>query len=486
MTRSRLVVRNVLTTLVTQVVSWVLTFAVTFYLPKYLGDVKLGQLTLAGSVVSIFGVFVSLGTSYVLIKDIARDRRRTSDLLVASALMRVPMSLAMTLLAIGAAYALGYAAVVRTLIVVGALGMMIGTLNDALSSALQGQENLPRMNVAALTDKFLSSGLIIALVIVKAPLWTFVAVGLLTGTVSLVVNLTAFRPLLPTLRWPKIETVRYLVKEGTPFMGLFVFFTLFGQTDAIVIRLIANDATVGWYAAAYRIIGITMFLPSAIATATLPTLARLFRDSQDEFHLLARRILGLIMLCGVPISAVLIFLPDRLVSLMHYPQQFAHSVPALRIGGAAVLLWYATCYIARLAAACDQQKNIFRTSVIAAAIGIPACFAATYVTHRYYGNGATGALLSDVLVEMYLLVAYVRMLPAGTFNMESLSFIGRCAFASAPMIILLLLLPATFPFWIVLPCCATYAVMCWMLRCFHPQDMALLRGIFQRKVQTSA
>ena len=77
------VARNIVATLATQLISWGLTFAVTLYLPRYVGDAGLGKLAFAASFMAIFGVIVPLGTGTLLVKEIARDRSRTGELLVA-------------------------------------------------------------------------------------------------------------------------------------------------------------------------------------------------------------------------------------------------------------------------------------------------------------------------------------------------------------------------------------------------------------------
>ncbi|MBV9852392.1 MAG: flippase [Armatimonadetes bacterium] len=479
------VARNLLATLATQLISWALTFAVMLYLPRYVGDAGLGQLTFAASLAGFFGVLVPLGTSTVLVKEIARDRGRTGELLTAALLLRVPLGLAMTGLAIAAVGALGYSGLIRTLVTVAALGMVVGALNDALASALQGQENLPRQSAAVLVEKFLSSGLTVALVLHKAPLWTLAAVGLFTGAASLLVNLTAFRALLPTLRWPDWTTVRYVAVAGLPFMGWTVFRTLYGQTDPIVLKLLTNDATVGWYSAAFRLVGTTMFLPTAITTALLPTLSRLHQESEEDFARLARRTLAFVMLCGVPVSFVLLAMPERLIALMHYPARFAHSVPVLRVGGLGVLLWFAAAVLGTLVIARDAQGRMFRASVWATLLGVPACFLGTWLGSRLWGNGAVGAIASDVALEAFLLGAYWRMLPRGLLGRESLSLMGRCVAASLPMAGFLMLVAHYLPVgaWVAVPCTLIYMLMCWGLRCLGPQDMALARSVLVRKAE---
>lgn len=482
MSGSQRVARNVLATLATQLISWGLTFAVTFYLPSYVGDTGLGKLAFAASFTTLFGVIVPLGTSTLLIKEIARDRGRTGELLLAALILRLPLAALMTGLAIGLVTLLGYPSLTRTLVTVSALGMVVATVNDVFAAALQGQENMTRQSVSVLVNKFLSSGLTILLILRHAPLWSIAAISIWTGAASLLINGTAFRSLLPTLRLPSAVTLRQMVLAGLPFMGWTVFQTLYGQTDPVVLGLVTNDETVGWYAAAFRLVGSTLFLPTALTIALLPTLSRLHHENPPEFRALARRMLTLILLCGVPISLVLLLLPDRLIALMHYPAGFRHSIPVLRVGGVGVLLWFAGNALGTAIFASDGQARMFRLSVLATALGIPACFVGAYVGHHFWRNGAVGAITSDVLLEAYLVWSYLRLLPAGTFDWDSLRLLGRCALASLPMAALLAFLSAQgWGLWSLLPCTLVYGGLCLALGCLRPQDLAMARQALARK-----
>jgi len=470
------VARNLLATLATQLLSWGLTFLVTLYLPRYAGAAGLGKLAFAASFVGLFGVLVPLGTSTLLVKEIARDRARTGALLGATLALRVPLALVMTTLAVLLVRLFGYPELTRTLVVASALGMTVATVNDALGAALQGQENLPRQSLGVLADKFLGSALTILLILRHAPLWAIAAVGIWTGLVSLAVNLSAFRSLLPTLRLPSLGAMRAVVLAGVPFMGWTVFQTLYGQTDPIVLSLVTNDRTVGWYAAAFRLVGTTMFLPTALTTALLPTLSRLHGESQAEFRQLARRMLLLVMLCGVPVALVLVLMPDRLIALLHYPAGFAGAVPVLRVGGVGVLLWFVGNALGTVVFASDGQARMFRTSVVASLLGIPACFLGSFLGDRLLHNGAVGAIGSDVLLEAFLVGAYLRSVPQGTFGADSLRGVGRCLAAALPAAAVLLWLAGRgWGLWCLPPVMLVYVALCVALGCLRPQDLSMAR-----------
>ena len=477
-------VKSVLSTFVTQIISWVLTFSVMLYLPRYVGAAGLGKLAFASSFIAIFGAVVPLGTSKVLIRDIARDRNRTGELLLSALILRIPLALVMTVIAISAVRLLGYPEITRTLVAFMALGMVTATANDALASALQGQEKLPRQSVAVLVEKFLFSALTIVLVIFRAPLWTLAMVGLFTSTVSLCVNLTAFAPLFSTLRWPTRTTVRYVVAAGMPFVGWIIFQTLYGQTDPIILSFVTNDMTVGWYAVAFRLICTTLVLPGALTTALFPTLSRLHKDDLEAFQILARRMLSLVLLCGIPIALLFICQPDRLIALMHYPKEFTGGIPVLRVGGVGVFLYFAAAVLGTTVIASDRQAKMFYSSLIATVVGIPACFICSYITHIFWKNGAIGAMFSDVAIEAYLVLSYLQMVPLGTFNKKTLWLLGRSLLASLPFAVLLVATAkGTWGLWILIPATAIYMLMCWALNCFDPEFLELARKLFVRRAK---
>ena len=244
--------------------------------------------------------------------------------------------------------------------------------------------------------------------------------------------------------------------------------------------MVTNDATVGWYAAATRLVGTCLFLPAAITTALLPTLSRLHQESAAEFRQLARRMLGLVMLFGIPIALVLMLVPGEIISLLHYPGGFAHSVPVLRVGGLGVLLFYAAMVLGTAVMASDGQHKMMRASVIATAGQHSRLLCRSLSRRIYSGKTARPGRSSAMSWSKYT----GRLLPADAaradIRQRKLLFLGRCAAAALPMAAFLALMSQSgMGFWIVIPCVAIYAVMCWLLRCISAQDIAMARQIWR-------
>lgn len=482
MSRSSLVARNVVATLFTQLVSWGMTFAVTLYIPRYLGDTGLGSLTLAGSFAAIFSLVISLGTSTVLIKQISRDRARTGELVLAALFVRIPLAFFAVAIGCLATMIFQYHHSLQVLIWIALVAMAFSQFNDVFSSALRGLEELPRQNAAALAEKIVSSALMILLVVYRQPLWSFVAIGFISTAISLVINLTALLPYLHGGKRPNWMEMRALVSAGTPFLTIAVFIAIYGQSDAILLSKISSVAAIGWYGLAKRLGGTTMMIPSALTSAMLPTLSRVYHEDQEAFAGAVRRLFNFMLICVVPFAAILIVAPGQIITLLHYPASFRHCIPVLILMGGAIILWFLSMAAATALIACDRQAAMSRITGISALISVPLCAFLIWLTQHNFTNGAIGAMLSDVLLEAFMVAAYVRVLPEGLFNWGNFSVLGRATIAALPIVGFFYLVRDNHTLLLVVPGVLLYIPLCWLLRCLHPQDIAMLRQVWKKRV----
>src|SRR3954451_20898400 len=88
------IIRNVLVLGVGQIFTWVSAAGMAVLLPRYLGDVNLGRLSLAFSFTQLFGMVASLGISTYLVREVARGGKGASPLVLNAMIMRLPLSIA--------------------------------------------------------------------------------------------------------------------------------------------------------------------------------------------------------------------------------------------------------------------------------------------------------------------------------------------------------------------------------------------------------
>lgn len=495
MSRTRLVARNFGATLASQLISWGLTFVVTIYLPRYVGAKGLGALTLASSFGAIFGLFVSLGTSTVLIRDIARDHSRVGELVTAALVKRIPLGLLAVALGLAAAACLHYSRYIDVLIGV-YLGLMVwGSLTDVFGSAVRGLEEIPRQNAAAVIEKVIYAGAIILLCLHKAPLWALALIGGFTSFISLSVNLYTVWPYLRPIQWPKWATMKSLAIAGLPFITTGIFVAIYGQSDALLLSKLSSLAAIGWYGLGKRLVGTTLMIPTALTSAMLPTLSRTYSEDIAAFQRAVSLLLRFMLICVIPLASVLVLAPGQILVILHYPPTFRPTIPVFVLLGFGVILWFLSVAAANVLIACDQAGVMSRVTGIAAVMSVPVCAASIYLTQRYLANGAVGAALSDVLIEAYMVYAYLRAVarrlsdeacPYPAFGLQDISVLVRAAVAALPMIGLLYFVHDKHSLYLAVPGILLYLPLCWLFRCLHPQDMRMVQQAFTRNREASA
>ena len=476
------VAKNIVGTLVTQLLTFAMAFLVNLYLPRYLGPGGTGKIGIIASWVTVLGVFVPLGTSQVIVKEVARDRSRVGELLAAGLTLRLLMGVVTIPLACLVAWLLGYSRELLVLLLVSVPGMVVFVLSDVFATIYQGREELSRFNRATLLDKIAYGIAVLLLVAFKAPLWMIAGVAVLSGLITLSYYALGLRGQFKTLKRPRFADLKSLAVTSLPFMGLLIFRTLYGQTDPIVLGVVASEVEAGWYTTAFKLVGSAMFFPMALVFALLPTLARMHGSGDRAgFADLARKALDITLLVGLPIAAAAIFLASPIINLLYGPS-FAGAAPVLAVGGFGMLLYFVTAVLGLLVIAMDRQAVQARSALISCAFGIPLCVLFSWGGHRLWGNAALGAIISDVIVEVYLGVVYWRTLPRDLFDEALVSRLGRYVLAAVPMVLgLYLSLGTTLGLWGVVPCAVIYLAGCLLLRCWSLADLKALQGMLVRR-----
>jgi O-antigen/teichoic acid export membrane protein len=481
-----MVARNVVVTIVNQVASWTLSIAVMWKLQQYLGASGLGQFTLAYAIAGICAMVVSLGTSTVLIREIARDHSMADRLIPAAIAMRIPLGFVGLALALLVGVVLGYSHLVMVLIVITVFAMVLAQVNDVFASALVGVEQLPKQNLGLFTERVISSAGTLVLIALHGEPWTLMAISLLSNTIALAVNVHNIKPYITRLAAPDMPTVKMLVREGRPFMSTSLFAAIYGQSDPPILSKLSTEAQIGWYGLGRRLIGTVLFFPVALTNALLPTLARVSREEPESFGPMMRRVIDLVLVAVVPFAALMVFAPAQILRVLKSPESFSGSIPVLMIFGAGTIVWYLSQVIATALIAADRQGMLSRVTGIAALISVPLCIGLTAAAQTHWGNGAVGAAVSDVTVESYLLVSYIRALPRDVIDWRSIGTLARASIAAIPLVLLLSWsLSSTHVSTIVAAGTVgalLYIPLCWLLKCLHPHDIAMVKQMFSKKL----
>jgi O-antigen/teichoic acid export membrane protein len=425
-------IRSVFTLGMAQMVTWVGSAALTVMLPQYLGDANLGKLTVAMALTQILGLITDLGATSYLTKEVARAPERAGALLMNLLLMRIPLSIIAGGICIVVVHVGNYDPLARSIVYVLTLGLGVTAVTNMFTATLQG---LQKMKVLALCSIVMKVGyalLAVAFLILGGGAYwvsiAWVGVSTIVLIVSAIVVLRNVQ-LTFTIDW---SMWRPLLLAGLPFFVWQAALLIYGQIDTVLLSFLTRDEVVGWYAAAYRIVMIPVFIPTILVTVIFPALSSA-ASNPPAFNAIARRAVHVVSLVSIPMALGIMLLPDKIIHLFNYPDTFSHSVLPLILLAPHLPLAAIDVMIGTVLNTRDRQRQWAMTGVAAAVVNPLLNLVAIPFAEANFGNGAAGAATITTFTEVFMLVVGLRLLPRGVFAFSTVVDVLKCAGAGLAM-----------------------------------------------------
>lgn len=328
-------------------------------LARLLGASGTGEYVAAFSLTGLFSVFVDLGLSNVLVREIARAPHE------AHRYFRNVLGLKLVL---GCATFVGLMLIVFLLdffnashpsfelIAIAGVVMLVDSLVLSATSVFRGWHNLAYESWAVVVQKV--GVLVVGLLVLFAmPSPVNVAMGVLLGGIGgywLVVTYLKqgfSAPLLPEFDW---EVQRSLLLMAWPFAIAGFFAMGYSYFDSIILSVVKGSESVGLYSVASKTMNAFVFIPAAFVAGLYPAMSAAQHDAPRVKELLQ---IGLryLLLIGVPMSAGLYVLADQFVSMLG--PGYSDAVVAVRILLPSLPLMFLTYPIGSLLNATGRQST---------------------------------------------------------------------------------------------------------------------------------
>ncbi len=476
------VVRNILALLVNQAGTWSVTLVLTLVLPPYLGASGYGLYAFVVAYMGFFGLGMSLGTGMYLTWRIAREPELAGRLTFNTLVMQLPLALVCCAVGVLLMPLLDAQPLVITMTVFSALTIVAASLAGTCTAALGGLQLMRAPARISLLTSVFGAVLIVAAVILHFGLVFIMATGLVAQVVGLIWLLayTQRKIVLDHRIDPRLW--KTIVLGGMPFFAWSAVLLVYGQIDVTMLKALAGDTVVGWYAAAYRIVSIPIFIPTVVVTAMLPALSAENNSTTQQFRSLASRAIRLVAVAAIPASAGTLMLASGLLKLLHYPASFNPTTPLIAILALHIPIVALDMVLGTAIVAIGRQYMWTIVGVVAAIFNpLMNLWLIPYTQHTY-GNGAIGASVVTVLTEALMFAGALILKPRTVFSASDVFYIARCLLAAAIMVPAVWALSARTG---VLPAVAygmvLYAMAAYTLQVVRNEDLSgLLRVVAGR------
>lgn len=457
----------------TQLLSKIAGFGGIILLVRILDVDDFGVYSLALAVTGIISLFVELGLDQLAIREIARDKKRIGRYVANSALVKSVLSLLALILSTLVFLLTDAAPESRTIILIYVLAFIPAGAFHSLVAVFVGIE---RMFFVALLNAIseLLRFMLFAVILLSGHglislAWSYVALMVLMVLVSFVILKLVVGNILST---PDVTSIPAMVRESIPFMLYGLFFVIYFKIDFIMLAWMKDEAMVGSYAAAYRLMESLLFVPAAFMGAVYPTLSRISTSGREAVLSASGKTLRYMAMIGIPFGVGTTVLAERLI-LFLFGSEYVESVLPLQIIIWAMVLIFINCICPVGLNSVNRQK----LSMLVTGGGIIFNVALNLILIPPFG--ATGTSSSTVATEVLTTVIFFVLFSRHIGSLNIVSAVLRPLIASAAMAGMLIAF-YFLPLWLlIIGAVMVYVLALIFFRAINRGDLDFFRSVLK-------
>jgi O-antigen/teichoic acid export membrane protein len=275
-------------------------------LARHLGVDDVGRYSIAVALVTVVGGLSDLGLTAIGVRELSirsGDARNNfaRNLVGLRLILGVVGGVAM----VGFAAAVGYGTTLVEGVALGAVGLLLQSWQSTLAASLISDLRLGWVAAIDFLRAVVSAVLVVVLVLAGARLLPFLGVTIPVGIAVLVTNALVVRggaPLLPAFH---AAEWRDRFWAALPYAAAAAAAAVYFQFAVIIVSLIANAHTVGYFGVSTRVIQVLLVVPGLAVGTAFPIFARAARDDRERLAYALGRVFEVSLLLGVLISLVL-------------------------------------------------------------------------------------------------------------------------------------------------------------------------------------
>ncbi len=192
-----------------------------------------------------------------------------------------------------------------------------------------------------------------------------------------------------------------VLKSKTLVFGIHLVFSyLFFQIDTLLLAKISGEYSVGIYQSVFKLIMLPLVIPDILINSLTPTLSRLHYQSKNDWFSLGSSMGRIMVMMIIPISLILFFYSEEIISLIYGLKNFSAAVFVLKIFSVILFVRFLLEPFALMLTTSNRQKIRMWTVIFATLINIALNL---YSIPRY---GVNGAACVSLLVNSIVGIIY--------------------------------------------------------------------------------
>lgn len=394
------IIKNAGFLLASDIFGKIFSFFFIIYTAQYLGSERFGALSFALAFTGLFALFIDMGLSRLMIREIARDRTLTEKYISNILIVKCLFSIATWIILATLINLLEYPRETIILVYIAGFFTICNSFSETIHSVFQAHEKMEYVSLGRIiysTILFITG--ILAIIQKLNVYWFAIAYLISSATMFLCSYLImAWKFGNPKINFD-VKFTRILLMNGLPF-ALFVFFgVIYFQIDIIMLSLMGNDEMVGLYQAAVTLISVIVSIPNICSVALFPVMARSFVDMKDSLNVIIRTSMKFLTIVAIPIATMTYIYSDEIIVTL-YKSDYLKSALALNVLIWIIILRFNSYILGDALSAINKQNHRAFTTAVCALVNI------TLNLFLIPSMGYIGASIATVITEVTLFGIY--------------------------------------------------------------------------------
>ena len=333
---------------------------------RYLGPSNYGLISYGSAFVSFFMAFCTLGINSVIVKDFCDNPDEQGEAIGTTIVLRLISSLCSCVMIITVSCVLDFGSWETVGVVALCSVSLLFHVFDTIDKWFQFKY---KSNITALSIflAYLATSVykIVLLILEKSVFWFAFATSVDYIALSILLWFFYKKNKGPKLSfsWKKGKK---LFSQSYHYILSGMMVSIYGQTDKLMLKQMAGEESVGYYATALAVCGMWTFVLQAIIDAMYPTLMRVYNQDAELFDKKNRQLYAIVFYLTVAVSLVFLLFGDLAIEILYGDAYMPAALPLK------IITWYtAFSYfgVARNAwMVCNQKQKYIKYMYLPAAI----------------------------------------------------------------------------------------------------------------------
>ncbi len=377
---------------------------------NYYGPQDQGGYSSALAFATLMAVFVDLGISSAMTREVARQKTGSSVFVGQMFFLRIAACVFVYPMIILAAHVAHYPKEIISMIYIAGIIALLDTFTVAAWSTIRGFQNLLYESIGGLAGVLVMVGSGFGFIAAGLPIVSLLYSILFGSIVNFFISffvLFCRCGFVISLR-PSVSSCRQLLTLSLPFIGAAIFSRIYTFTDMSLLPLLASAHAAGWYAAAAKIMLALNIIPAAFSSSLYPAISASYIDAKERVGFLCSRGIAYLMMLALPLGTGILLLSGHIV-LFVYKEAYTPTIYVWQLLVPGIIAGFLMFPLGALLAGINRQGVNTAIFALAALLNVTSNFLLIPLfAERGAAISASATYLLIFFASLYFCWPYIR------------------------------------------------------------------------------